>query len=247
MEVQSDDACAEDCELDEFVFDDDELMGSTHASPKAKVWASERPARMEVQSDDACAEDCELDEFVFDDDELMGSTHASPKAKGLIPRYHSPESLDKRIDELVHETADLLGLDEAVVGILLRAFDWRSDALVQEWFNDSAAVLRKGRLPPELREAEKEHNAAAAATNGHASPPSRKEAQGSVPGETLSSAAVSNKEETGDMFECPVTANLVPMSDTFALKCNHRFSHAAWIGYLDALVTESPQRALDAR
>ena len=35
--MQSDDAAGEDCELDEFVFDEEELMGSTHASPKAKV------------------------------------------------------------------------------------------------------------------------------------------------------------------------------------------------------------------
>ncbi|CDJ32882.1 IBR domain-containing protein, putative [Eimeria mitis] len=202
---------------------------------------------MEVQSDHASAEDCDLEEFVFDDDELMGSSRTSPKAKGLIPRYHSPESLDRRIDELVHETADLLGLDEAVVGILLRAFDWRSDALVQEWFNDSAAVLRKGRLPPELREAEKEHNTNSAASDGYAPAHSRTDAKEAAAGEAPSSAEAPNKEEAGGMFECPVTANLVPMSDTFALKCNHRFSNAAWIGYLDALVTESPQRALDAR
>lgn len=244
--------------------------------------------------------------------------------QGLVPRYHSPESLDKRIDELIHETADLLGLNEAVVGlvflppwfntlltariqqclflvqfvstvsvqllrlffiacrILLRAFDWRSDALVQEWFNDSAAVLRKvlcdysnmrreesqrpadadqqvlscllptrkhrrlflcllessrvsggvhmlamqGRLPPELREAEKEQNTPAAVTNDHACARARPEAHGSAAGAAPSCADISNKKEAGGMFECPVTANLVPLSDTFALKCNHRFSNA---------------------
>ncbi|CDJ59864.1 IBR domain-containing protein, putative [Eimeria maxima] len=202
---------------------------------------------MEVLTDDACAEDCEIDDFLFDDDELMASAHASPKAKGLVPRYHSPESLDRRIDELVHETAGLMGLNEAVVGILLRAFDWRSDALVQEWFNDGAAVLRKGRLPPELWEAEKDCNGAAPVARDQPSDLSRSEAhQGSTRNPPSSADAPSN-DRADDMFECPVTANLVPLTDTFALKCNHRFSNAAWIGYLDALVAESPQRALDAR
>ncbi|CDJ46283.1 IBR domain-containing protein, putative [Eimeria brunetti] len=200
---------------------------------------------MKADSNDACAEDCELDEFVFDEEELMGSSHTSPKAKGLVARYHSRESLDRRIDQLTRETADLLGLDEAVAGTLLRAFDWRSDSLVQEWFNDSAAVLRKGRLPPDLREAEKERETTATVSNDHASAPTRPKARESVAREALSDE--SKTEEADGMFECPVTANMVPMSDTFALKCNHRFSNAAWIGYLDALVAESPQRSLDAR
>lgn len=37
MEVESDGACAEGCELDEFIYDDDELMESAVASPQSKV------------------------------------------------------------------------------------------------------------------------------------------------------------------------------------------------------------------
>ncbi|CDJ67856.1 IBR domain-containing protein, putative [Eimeria necatrix] len=199
---------------------------------------------MEVESDGVCAEGCELDEFIYDDDELMESAIASPQSKGLIPRYHSPESLDRRIDELIRETAALMGLNEAFVGILLRKFDWRSDALIQEWFNDSAAVLRKGRLPPVVLEQDREDAPGAAECE---SAPAEPEASDSSLKTPCTSVDVSKKEEAGDMFECPVTACVVPLTETFALKCSHRYSNAAWIGYLDALVTEGPQRALDAR
>ena len=40
MQVQSDADCAEDCELDEFAFDNDDLLGTVVASPKAKVKTS---------------------------------------------------------------------------------------------------------------------------------------------------------------------------------------------------------------
>lgn len=39
MALQSDDACGEDCELEEYIFDDDELLGNATTSPKAKVRA----------------------------------------------------------------------------------------------------------------------------------------------------------------------------------------------------------------
>ncbi|XP_026189898.1 probable E3 ubiquitin-protein ligase ARI5 [Cyclospora cayetanensis] len=202
---------------------------------------------MELQSDDdASPEDCELDEFVFDEDDLLGNMAAPPKAKGLVPRYHSPESLDRRIDELVHETASLMGLNEAIVGILLRAFDFRSDALVQEWFNDSTAVLRKGRLPPEVLSME--HSRVPDATDNNSLLPGGPDASSSASEPLACSGRISKKDEpAGETFECPVTACIVPMTETFALKCNHRYSNAGWVGYLDSLLTEGPQRSLDAR
>lgn len=74
---------------------------------------------MALRSDDAGGEDCELEEYLFDDDDLLGNAITSPKAKGLVPHCHSPESLDRRIDGLIRETASLMGLSEPVVGFAL--------------------------------------------------------------------------------------------------------------------------------
>ncbi|KAL8426397.1 hypothetical protein Efla_006229 [Eimeria flavescens] len=213
----------------------------------------------------------ENEEFIFDEEEgLLGAPVASPVAKSLVTLSHSTESLDKRIDELVGETASLMGISETVAGVLLRAFDWQTDALIQEWFSNSAAVLEKGRLPPELHEGGEEREGrsvlkgkAAAAVGSKASPsfnsPSA-DASRSCSGadackdeEEVDEEEEEEGEEEGEegsdsgLFECPVTASFVPLADTFALKCGHRYSKEAWLGYLDALLSEGPRRALDAR
>ncbi|KAL8273095.1 hypothetical protein Esti_003016 [Eimeria stiedai] len=206
---------------------------------------------MEVPSDEGGGEEYEEnEEFVFDDDCLVGSSAASPMAKSLVPLCHSIESLDQRINELALETASLIGLDEAIAGVLLRAFDWQTDALVQEWFNDSAAVLKKVRLPPEVAQEEEGPTVPSSGGKGQAaggaplSSHSSSEASG---GPQRGAPRIPSDETKKECFECPVTASVVPLSETFALKCGHRYSNEAWVGYLDTLLSEGPRRALDAR
>ncbi|KAL8455398.1 hypothetical protein Emag_000782 [Eimeria magna] len=117
--------------------------------------------------------------------------------------------------------------------------------MAKEWFNDSAAVLQKVRLPPEVAQEEEGTtvpDSGGAAEGGVGAPPSTKASEGPEPRASFDGSDESQK----DCFECPVTASVVLLSETFALKCGHRYSNEAWAGYLDALLNEGPRRALDA-
>lgn len=83
--------------------------------------------------------------------------------------------------------------------------------------------ILQGRLPPVVLEQDREDAPGAAECE---SAPAEPEASDSSLKTPCTSVDVSKKEEAGDMFECPVTACVVPLTETFALKCSHRYSNA---------------------
>lgn len=54
-------------------------------------------------------------------------------------------------------------------------------------------------------------------------------------------------ENPAEAFLCPITADVVPMAETDALSCGHRFSNECWSRYLELTVTEEGAEACLAK
>eukprot|EP00922_Rhytidocystis_sp_ex-Travisia-forbesii_P040132 GHVS01059685.1.p1 GENE.GHVS01059685.1~~GHVS01059685.1.p1 ORF type:complete len:357 (-),score=29.47 GHVS01059685.1:979-2049(-) len=71
--------------------------------------------------------------------------------------------------------------------------------------------------------------------------------RGGLPEQSSSPESSFTLEEGKEEFTCPVLCETVPIEQSFALRCGHRYSHECWRRYLKAAVEEGPDRALTRR
>eukprot|EP00389_Voromonas_pontica_P017407 GDKH01027309.1.p1 GENE.GDKH01027309.1~~GDKH01027309.1.p1 ORF type:complete len:556 (+),score=100.03 GDKH01027309.1:85-1752(+) len=156
--------------------------------------------------------------------ERSGGAPAEPSAAKGYGRSEmfvvlTPKEIVQTKNEVVEECVEMLGISPDVAEFLLRHRKWRLEELSEDWFaaEDDA---KKGRLL---------------------------EAAG-LPASELDGGTVEidgpNVEE--DFFD-PITAEEVPMKETSALGCGHRFSNDCWRHYLEAALGEGAELALDKR
>ncbi|CBZ54603.1 hypothetical protein NCLIV_050310 [Neospora caninum Liverpool] len=203
---------------------------------------SEQSPRSQKNVSPSEDDDLLSEEYVFDDESDIGVDVVSAEVQSIEQRKGSqvlfraltPEELRLRMHEILQESTELLGVDEEVASLLLRTYRWHADDLIQEWYSDRGAVLKKSRLPPPQD-----------TDDGDCSPSSSSSSPSSSSSSSFSSS--SSSSSSSEMFECPITTLVVPFSETSALPCGHRFANECWRMYLEAAILEGPESAVDKR
>lgn len=192
-------------EEDEDVFED---QGELTSSSTPSIMDEDDLSDDEAQDDDDDEE--EEEEFV----DLKNESKSKKKGFETSYKVWTADDLERRQREMSERVAGLLGMSISTAAMILRAFKWHEDSLVERYMEDPEKVLNQSGLPANTDQVSN--------TTGELKlePPPSKDFM---------------------CFVCCDDAHERPDMLTFALSCNHRLCTDCYSYYVKQKIWEEQQ------
>uniref|UniRef100_A0A8C9GME7 RBR-type E3 ubiquitin transferase n=1 Tax=Piliocolobus tephrosceles TaxID=591936 RepID=A0A8C9GME7_9PRIM len=143
---------------------------------------------------------------------------------------YTPEKIKKKLKEVITDVSNLINLEYDYIFKLLKIYNFNSDKLIEEWFNNIHKVKAKAKEKANLLDLDI-LNLEQPQQNDKASFPQESiQIKNNLTDNNDSSQNISNK--LTDKFICPILLTEHYVEDTYALNCGHKFSKDCWKQYL---------------
>ncbi|SBT72925.1 IBR domain protein, putative [Plasmodium ovale] len=148
---------------------------------------------------------------------------------------HTQADIRQKMEETIADVMNLTNVKYNYAYCLLKIYNFNSDILIDDWFRDSMQVLTKARLNHLYEEElfKQGETYEEPSRIGEMHPDDEKWTH------PLESKLIEKDKRTierGGKYICPVLLSEYDMTDTYALRCGHRYSKECWEGYLKTSV-----------
>ncbi|SBS90091.1 IBR domain protein, putative [Plasmodium ovale curtisi] len=148
---------------------------------------------------------------------------------------HTQADIREKMEEVIADVMNLTNVKYNYAYCLLKSYNFNSNILIEDWFRDSMQVLTKAGLnhlyEEELfKQVETDEETPRIIGEVH-----RDDEKWIHPLESKLIEKDGSTIERGK-YLCPVLLSEYDMTDTYALRCGHRYSKECWAGYLKTSV-----------